>query len=77
MDATFALTGIFYSIQGLGQLIGYYTWGTIIDKLGREVTLIGMAASAVFVFLHTKLGGDNIPDSASFPLCSTLSQKVL
>lgn len=60
LGITSALAGTFYSIQGLGQLIGYYAWGTVADKLGRKVPLIGMAASAVFVFFYTKLGGESI-----------------
>ena len=36
------------------------SWGSIADKFGRKVPLIGMALSAVFVFIYTRLGGDNI-----------------
>lgn len=57
---TAAVAGAIFSLQGFGQLLGYFVWGTIADKFGRKVPFIGMAASAVFVFIYTKLGGDNV-----------------
>lgn len=57
---TAAVAGSIFSLQGFGQLLGYFVWGTIADKFGRKVPFIGMAASAVFVFIYTKLGGDNV-----------------
>lgn len=57
---TAAAAGSIYSLQGLGQLAGYFVWGTIADKFGRKVPFIGMAVSAVFVFLYTRLGGDHM-----------------
>ena len=57
---TAAIAGAIYSLQGIGQLVGYFVWGSIADKFGRKVPLIGMALSAVFVFIYTRLGGDNI-----------------
>lgn len=57
---TVAVAGAIFSLQGLGQLAGYFAWGTIADKFGRKIPCIGMALSAVFVFAYTKLGGDNV-----------------
>ncbi|MCI9024041.1 MAG: MFS transporter [Dorea sp.] len=57
---TAAIAGSIFSLQGLGQLLGYFVWGAIADKFGRKVPLIGMAVSAGFVFIYTRLGGDNI-----------------
>lgn len=57
---TAAVAGSIFSLQGFGQLLGYFVWGTIADKFGRKVPFIGMAASAVFVLIYTKLGGDNV-----------------
>lgn len=55
---TAATAGAIYSMQGTGQLIGYLIWGGISDRFGRKVPLIGMALSAVGVFIYTRLGGD-------------------
>lgn len=57
---TAAVAGSIFSLQGFGQLLGYFVWGTIADKFGRKVPFIGMAASAVFVLIYTKLSGDNV-----------------
>lgn len=57
---TAAVAGSIYSLQGLGQLAGYFVWGAVADKFGRKVPFVGMAVSAVFVFIFTKMGGDNI-----------------
>lgn len=54
-----ATAGAIYSVQGFGTLIGYFFWGTIADKKGRKIPLIGMLASAVFVFLYTRLHADS------------------
>ncbi|ENZ9534824.1 TPA: MFS transporter [Clostridioides difficile] len=54
-----AVAGSIYSLQGIGQLVGYLFWGSIADKFGRKIPFIGMALAAVFVFIYTKLGGDN------------------
>lgn len=66
---TAAVAGAIYSLQGVGQLAGYLVWGAIADKFGRKVPFIGMAISAVFVFIYTKLGGDN---TAAFYMVSIL-----
>lgn len=53
------VAGSIYSFQGIGQLIGYNLWGTISDKFGRKIPLIGMALSAVVMFVFLKLNGVN------------------
>lgn len=55
-----ATAGAIYSLQGLGQLFGYLAWGSIADKFGRKVPFIGMILTSAFVFLYTRLSGDNI-----------------
>lgn len=57
---TAAIAGSIFSLQGFGQLLGYFVWGAVADKFGRKVPFMGMAASAVFVFIYTKLGGDSV-----------------
>ncbi|MGM0438504.1 MAG: MFS transporter [Bacillota bacterium] len=52
--------GSIYSLQGIGQLIGYNFWGFIADKFGRKVPLIGMALCAVFLFVYMNLGPKNV-----------------
>lgn len=52
--------GAIYSLQGMGQLIGYNFWGFISDKFGRKVPLIGMASVSVMIFLFSKLGAEDI-----------------
>ena len=64
-----AIAGSIFSLQGFGQLLGYFVWGAIADKFGRKVPFIGMAVSAVFVFIYTKLGGNQI---VAFYIVSTL-----
>lgn len=66
---TAAVAGSIFSLQGLGQLLGYFVWGIIADKFGRKIPFIGMAASAAFVFVYTKLGVDNV---TSFYMVSVL-----
>ena len=55
-----ATAGSIYSLQGIGQLIGYNMWGFIADKFGRKKPAIGMALCAVFIFIYMQLGPDNI-----------------
>lgn len=55
-----AAAGSIYSLQGVGQLFGYFVWGAVADKFGRKVPFIGMALSAVFVFVYTKMGGNSV-----------------
>ena len=57
---TAATAGAIYSMQGTGQLVGYIIWGLISDKFGRKVPAIGMALSAVAVFIYTQLGGNDV-----------------
>ena len=54
-----ATAGAIYSVQGFGTLIGYFFWGTVADKKGRKVPMIGMLASAIFMFLYTRLNADS------------------
>lgn len=56
---TAALAGYIYSVQGIGQLIGYNFWGSIADKFGRKVPLIGMALSAVVMFAYLQINGSS------------------
>lgn len=60
LGMTAVVAGAVFSVQGVGQLLGYYFWGTIADKFGRKVPLIGMAISAVLVFVYTTLNADSI-----------------
>ena len=60
LGMTAATAGSIYSLQGIGQLIGYNVWGYIADKFGRKVPLIGMAACAIFVFIYMNLGPSNV-----------------
>lgn len=55
-----ATAGSIYSLQGIGQLIGYNFWGFISDKFGRKVPLIGMASVSVIIFFFSRLGGEDI-----------------
>ena len=55
-----AVAGGIYSLQGIGQLIGYNIWGFISDKFGRKVPLVGMLLSAALVFVYMQLGDNDI-----------------
>ncbi|MFI3172548.1 MAG: MFS transporter [Eubacteriales bacterium] len=66
---TAAVAGSVYSVQGFGQLIGYFAWGTIADKFGRKIPCIGMLLSAGFLFIYTMLNGESI---VSFYILSAL-----
>lgn len=55
-----ATAGSIYSLQGIGQLIGYNMWGFIADKFGRKIPAVGMLSCAIFVFIFTKLGAKDI-----------------
>lgn len=55
-----ATAGSIYSLQGIGQLIGYNFWGFISDKFGRKVPLIGMASVSVIIFFFSKLGAGDV-----------------
>ncbi len=46
-----AVAGSIYSLQGIGQLVGYLFWGSIADKFGRKIPFIGMAL-AEYLFLY-------------------------
>ncbi len=60
LGMTAVTAGSIYSLQGIGQLVGYNTWGFIADKFGRKIPLVGMAAAAVLVFIFTKLNADAV-----------------
>lgn len=64
-----AAAGAIYSLQGTGQLVGYLVWGFLSDRLGRKFPAIGMALSAVAVFIYTRLGGN---DTVAFYAVSIL-----
>lgn len=64
-----ATAGAIYSLQGTGQLVGYLVWGFLSDRLGRKFPAIGMALSAVAVFVYTRLGGN---DAVAFYAVSVL-----
>lgn len=64
-----ATAGSIYSLQGWGQLIGYNMWGYISDKVGRKIPAIGMALSAVAVFMYLQLGSEDVN---SFKMVSVL-----
>ena len=64
-----ATAGAIFSLQGIGQLVGYNTWGFIADKFGRKVPAIGMALCAVLLFIFTKLGADSV---GTFKILSVL-----
>lgn len=55
-----ATAGSIYSLQGIGQLIGYNMWGFIADKLGRKIPAIGMLASGLAVFMFIKTGPNDV-----------------
>lgn len=55
-----AAAGGIYSLQGIGQLIGYNVWGLLADRFGRKVPAIGMLLSAVGVFLYMQLGPKDV-----------------
>lgn len=55
-----AVAGGIYSLQGIGQLIGYNFWGFISDKFGRKVPLIGMLLSSLFIFLYMRTSNDSV-----------------
>ncbi len=59
LGMTAATAGAIYSLQGTGQLVGYLVWGFLSDRLGRKFPAIGMALSAVAVFIYTRLGGSD------------------
>ena len=55
-----ATAGAIFSLQGIGQLIGYNVWGYLADKFGRKVPLVGMLLSAGCVFLYMQLGPKDV-----------------
>lgn len=55
-----ATAGAIYSLQGMGQLVGYNVWGFVADKFGRKVPAIGMILCAVAVFIYTQLGTGSV-----------------
>ena len=55
-----ATAGGIYSVQGIGQMIGYNFWGMISDKFGRRVPLIGMVITAACIFAFNAMDAANI-----------------
>lgn len=48
--------GSIYSVQGIGQFLGYHFWGFIGDKFGRRIPLVGMVLTGVCLVLFNILG---------------------
>lgn len=55
-----ATAGSIYSLQGIGQLVGYNVWGFLADKFGRKIPAIGMILSAICVLMYMKFGASDI-----------------
>ena len=55
-----ATAGSIYSLQGIGQLIGYNVWGFIADRFGRKKPAIGMALCAAMLFIYMQLGPKDV-----------------
>ncbi len=60
LGMTAVVAGSIYSLQGIGQLVGYLTWGAIADKFGRKIPAIGMLLSAGLIFLYMQQGADSV-----------------
>lgn len=55
-----AVAGSIFSLQGVGQLAGYFAWGAIADKFGRRVPAIGMLCAAAGIFFYSRLSADSV-----------------
>ncbi|MBC7003433.1 MFS transporter [Photobacterium sp. BZF1] len=55
-----ATAGTIFSIQGVGQLIGYNFWGFLSDRYGRKIPIIGMVAVSALIFVYSQLGIEDI-----------------
>lgn len=64
-----ATAGAIYSLQGIGQLIGYNLWGFIADRFGRKVPAIGMFLCSGLVFYFLQLGPKDV---STFKIVSAL-----
>ena len=60
LGMTAATAGGIYSVQGIGQLIGYNFWGYISDKFGRRVPLVGMALTGACIFVFNQLNASSV-----------------
>ncbi len=50
-----AVAGGIYSLQGIGQLIGYNIWGFIADRFGRKIPALGMLLCSVLIYAFLQL----------------------
>lgn len=60
LGMTAAVAGGMYSLQGVGQTFGYLFWGSMADKFGRKVPLIGIALSGIGVYIFTRLTSNQV-----------------
>jgi len=65
-----ASAGAIYSLQGLGQLLGYNFWGFISDTFGRRMPFIGilLAALLIFIYINLPVGNNTLYMVLSFLL---------
>ena len=64
-----AVAGAIYSVQGIGQFVGYLFWGSVADKYGQKIPLFVMAACSTLTFTFARLSPTSI---TSFYIVSIL-----
>lgn len=69
LGMTAAMAGAIYSLQGIGQLIGYNVWGFIADRFGRKIPALGMLLCAGLVYIFLQLGPQDV---STFKIVSAL-----